>query len=77
MYVFSYPVQKYRIRINARLALQIFLLRQIRITNFTSHAEEICIAFIRVRYFCNAYLHLLLQHSVGATSAAMMDKGAN
>ncbi len=30
-------------------------LTQIRITNFISHAEEICDAFIRVRlYFCNS-----------------------
>ncbi len=32
-------------------ALQIFLLSQIRITNFICHAEEICNAFIRMRYF--------------------------
>ncbi len=38
-----YPVQKYRIRINASLALQIFVLRHICITNFISQAEEICI----------------------------------
>ncbi len=39
-------------------ALQIFFLRQIRITNFISHAEEICNAFIlrvRIRYFCTGY----------------------
>ncbi|CAD7953339.1 unnamed protein product [Amoebophrya sp. A120] len=35
-------------------ALQILYLRQIRITNFISHAEEICNAFIRVRYFCSS-----------------------
>ncbi len=29
-------------------------LSQIRITKFISHANEICNAFIRVRYFCNA-----------------------
>ncbi|CAD7951836.1 unnamed protein product [Amoebophrya sp. A120] len=36
-------------------ALQIPFLSQICITNFISHAAEICIAFIRIRFFCNAY----------------------
>ncbi len=40
----SYPVQKYRTRINASLALQIFLLRQARMTNSISDATEICVA---------------------------------
>ncbi len=51
-------MQKHRTRINAGLALQIFFTRQISITNFISHADKICNAFIRVRirYFCSSYV---------------------
>ncbi|CAD7953649.1 unnamed protein product [Amoebophrya sp. A120] len=38
-----YPVQNYRTRTNASLALQILFPRQLCITNFISHAEEVCI----------------------------------
>ncbi len=38
----GYPVQKYRTRSNCSHALQIFSLRQIRMTNSISDAKELC-----------------------------------
>ncbi len=48
-----YPVQKYRTRI-AVMHYKFFSQgKKILITNFISHADDICNAFLRVRYFCN------------------------
>ncbi len=47
------PIQCKSTRI-AIVHIQTLFLTSIRITNFISHAEEICIAFIRVRYFCSS-----------------------
>ncbi len=50
-----YQMQKHRTRSNCGHALQTFFLRKIRMTNFISHAEEICNAITGVRYlFCNS-----------------------